>query len=411
MQIKSDKIYIDYLDYTVSRPFDVHQAVNRLRFDLLLFSEDVLCISVPACVKLGSTTQILMELTPFWNNRKIRLILDRKHKNSPWHYFENRKHVLERGFTEEQLTTHFEYVAYNSSHTDFFYNVYIREIVKSKNDLYLGKIFDTDEMFRQSIINQVNAEGEAICAKLPIMDAIHLGKIFNDFMIIAEDRKTLFQRSAVERKIQDEYGAQPYEINIIGKMLDKGFAYANGISSYAAPLSLITNRLTGKSFISILKSTDAELYEQIHDLNWMALYRLSINDTWLDFVDHLNKLLVLYQESEKHKAKLYSPFQLECSVITLRLIKKVYETAKENLQKELFKGGMPVIDARQFENYTDKMLEHYLSVKSDYWDIIKEINELIPTLKTVIRSLERRYKDATSFLREQGFIITLYDDV
>ena len=411
MQVKSNKIYIDYLDHTVSGPFDVNRAVDRLRFDLLLFPEETLCMSVPACVKLDSTTEILMKLTPFWNSGKIRLILDRKHRNNPWNYFNNRKHVLERGFSEEELVTHFEYIAYNSTHTDFFYNVFIKEILQSKYDLYIGKIFDTDEMFRQSVITQANNECSGICAKLPVTAAIHMGKIFNDLIFIAEDRKSLFQRSAVERKLQEECGAYAYEIKIISKILDKGFAYANGVSSYAAPLALITNRLTGSTFINILKSADNELYQLIHGLDWIALYRLSINDTWLDFIDHLNKLLVLYQDSEKHKTTIYSPSQLEYGVAAFDLLKKLYETAMENLQKELLQAGALIIDVLNFKNYSDKVLEHYLSVKSDYWETIKEVSELIPALKIVIRSLERRYKDATNFLRQQGFIINLCDDV
>ena len=58
MQMKSDKIYIDYLDHTVSGAFNIDRATDRLRFDLLLFSEETLCMSVPACVKLDSTTEI-----------------------------------------------------------------------------------------------------------------------------------------------------------------------------------------------------------------------------------------------------------------------------------------------------------------------------------------------------------------
>lgn len=42
MQVKSRKIYIDYLDYTMSGSFDIDKAVERLRFDLLLFSEEIL---------------------------------------------------------------------------------------------------------------------------------------------------------------------------------------------------------------------------------------------------------------------------------------------------------------------------------------------------------------------------------
>lgn len=58
MQVKSNKIYIDYLDHTVSSTFDINSAIDRLKFDLLLFSEEILCMSVPACVKLDSTTEI-----------------------------------------------------------------------------------------------------------------------------------------------------------------------------------------------------------------------------------------------------------------------------------------------------------------------------------------------------------------
>lgn len=405
--MKSNKIYIDYLDHTVSGAFDIDRATDRLRFDLLLFSEETLCMSVPACVKLDTTTEILMKLKPFWDNGKIRLILDRKHRNNPWNYFNNRKKVLERGFPEEQLENHFEYLAYNSNHTQFFYNVFIKEIVQSRCDLYIRKIFDTDETFRQSVITQVNNNCNNICATLPVNYAIHLGKIFNDLILIAEDRRSLFQRSAVEQKLQEECGAFPYEIKIISKILDRGFAYANGISSYAAPLSLISNRLTGSTFINILKGADAELYKLIHDMDWCAIYRLSINDTWLDFIDHLNKLIVLYQDSYKHKSKIFSSMQLEGSITAYELVIKLYETAIETIQKEMFKAGAVIIDVTNFKDYSDKVFEHYLRVKNDYWNTIKEVDELIPALKVVIRSLDRRFKDSTNLLRQDGFIINL----
>lgn len=411
MQVKSNKIYIDYLDYTVRKSFDISAAINRLRFDLLLFPEETLCMSVPACVKLDSTTELLMKLTPFWNNGKLRLILDKKHRSNPWNYFNNRKRVLEKGFSEEQLVNHFEYVAYNSTHTDFFYNVFVKEILQSKQELYIGKIFDTDETFRQSVISQVNSNGDKISSMLFAAghDGIHMAKIFSDLKYIADDRKSLFQRSAIERKLQEECGAYADEIQIVSKILDKGFAYANGISSYAAPLSLISNRLTGNKFIHILQAADPDLYQLIRSLDWKAIYRLSINDTWLDFVDHLNRLLILYQDSEKHKTSIYSPAQLEGSVITMKLIKKLYETAMENLQKELFIAGAVIVDVMNLKDYSDKILEHYLISKSDYWNVIKEIHELITTLKGVIRSLDRKFKDSTTLLMQQGFIINLYE--
>lgn len=410
MIIKSNKIYIDYLDYTVSGNWNLQDSISRLKFDLLLFSEEELCLSVPACVKLNKTTDILMRLTPFWKNKKIRLILDKKHRGNPWNYFNNRNRKLEKEFNEFDLKNHFEYRAYAAPHTSYFYNVFIKDIVnKTQSDLYIGKIFDTDEMFRRSIISQVNDNADNICGIMPIELGIHMGKIFNDLIIVSEDRKSLFQRMAVEEKLVKEYGAETNEVKIISKILDKGFSYANGVSSYAAPLSLITNRLTGKQFIQIIKYADEELYKMIDLLGWNAIYRLSIDNTWLDFIDHLNRLLYLYQNSEKNYKLQYRTIKIGCDVITKRIVEKLYESAIKGLQKELFKSGAFIGDVMKVKEKSDELVEYYLKNKNEYWDVIKQVDELIPAIKVIIRSLDRRYKDSTLLIREEGYNVSLDD--
>ncbi|MBQ7597708.1 MAG: hypothetical protein IJU56_03915 [Clostridia bacterium] len=408
MQIKSNKIYIDYLDHVMSGSVNIKDTIDRLKFDLLLFSEDVLCLSVPACVKLDSTTDILMQLFPFWKNGKIKLILDEKHKTNPWNYFNNRKRVLEKGFSEEELNKHFEYIAYNSSHTDIFYNIYIKEVLQAPKKLYIGKIYDTDYVFRQSVINQINDESNIICSKLSVGDALHLGKVFNELFFIAEDRKSLFQRSLIINKLQNECNINLFEIKVICRILDRGFAYANGLSSDAAPISFITNRLTGRYFINIIKTTDKELYSMIHNLNWIATYRLSENDTWLDFIDHLNQLLLIYQEAKMNRHQVFSPILLNGSIRAFDLIKRLYETAVEAVQEELFKSGASLIDLLNIKTYSEKAIEDFVINRIDLINLIKEIDDLIAALKIVIKSLERRCKSSTIVLREQGFFINLY---
>ena len=410
MQIKSNKIYIDYLDHTMSlHPYSRKPSV-RLRFDLLLFSQDVLCMSVPACVKLESTTDLLMKLTPFWKKGKIRLILDRKHRNNPWNYFNNRNRVLEKGFPEEQLVRHFEYSAYHSPHTKFFYDIYMHEIVADKSTFFIEKVFDTDEMFRQSVISQSTNLCNKICSVLPVNQAIHMGKIFNDLVIISEDRSTLFQRSAVETNLINVYQANDFEVSVIRKILDKGFAYANGVSSYAAPISQITNRLTGLTLMPILQSADNELYNLICDMSWNALYKLSINELWLDFIDHLNRLLLIYRDCKRHRQSLLPPSILECGLATTEIVTKLYETAVESLQQELLKSGVPFLDVIRTQEYTETVFENYLHNRHKYWAVIKDINSLLPAIKTYIHSLSRKYKKETLVLEQQGYIITLDDE-
>lgn len=415
MRIVTNKLYIDYLDYSVSKLFDAKSAMERLRFDLLLFSEDVLCISVPACVKLKATTQILMNLTPFWENGKIRLIMDKKHRQNPWNYFNNRKRVLEKGFTEEQLVKHFEYIAYNSEHTSIFYNMFIGEILHSNNEIYIGRDFDADAQFRNSVYYQVEHDGELICSKFGhlstkdnIEAAIHMGGILNNLQFISQDTQSLFQRAAVEERLKREYNAREYETAIINRILDRGFAYANATSCNAVPLSLVANRLTGKSLINILKSSDAELYTMINELDWGTLYRLSINDTWLDFVYHLNKLLVMYQKSKNNKESIFSASKLGCSMVVMNLVTHLYENALDQLKEEMIDAGLTIFEASSIKDYSDKFIEYILASKAEYWDTIREIEELLSALKVVIRSLEHRYKGYSQSLRERGFIVNLY---
>lgn len=410
MQVTSNKIYIDYLDYTVSVQNNPVPPALRLRFDLLLYSQDTLCMSVPACVKLKTTTDLLMKLTPFWKAGKIRLILDRKHRNNPWNYFSNRNRVLERGFPEEQLLHHFEYNAYHSPHTQLFYNSFFHEVIQYQNDSFIGKIFDTDEMFRRSVIEQSKSACDRLCSVLPVYQAIHMGKILNDLIIIAEDRSHLFQRSAIETNLITLHHANKLEIDVIKRILDKGFAYANGISSYAAPLSQITNRLTSLTFIPVLKKADQELYNMICSLSWTALYKLSTNDLWLDFVDQVNRLLLLYQDSKRRSQTLLPPSFLGIGMRISNLAEGLYEAAAESLQQELIKNGVPFPEVIRTREYGESMLEMIIRNKHEYWLLVKEIDAKLSAIKVYIRSLSRRYKDKIERLDREGFIITTDND-
>lgn len=76
----------------------------------------------------------------------------------------------------------------------------------------------------------------------------------------------------------------------------------------------------------------------------------------------------------------------------------------------MLKSGAIIIDVTNLKDYSDRVFEHYLRYKSDYWEVIKEINDLMPALKTIIRSLDRKYKDSTNVLVQQGFNVNLLNN-
>ena len=64
---RNNVFYVDYLDFYVSEHKNVFPQQIWLRYDLLLFAESVLCMSVPSCIKIDRTADLLMQLTDFWN--------------------------------------------------------------------------------------------------------------------------------------------------------------------------------------------------------------------------------------------------------------------------------------------------------------------------------------------------------
>lgn len=97
-----NKFYIDYLDYATVPTRDDERQLLRFRFDLLLFADQSLYMSVPSCVKLQNTTNVLVQIDDYWKNGVIKLQLDQKYMKKPMRYFANRiKKKLEKNIPEE----------------------------------------------------------------------------------------------------------------------------------------------------------------------------------------------------------------------------------------------------------------------------------------------------------------------
>ena len=155
--------YIDYLDHITSGSKSFSLLEQRLRFDLLVYGRESLCMSVPACVKMGDTTKLLQKLDDFWSSGTIQLQLDKKHKRRAANYFSNRKRVLSSAMPEEKLIQHFEFVAYEDSRTDYFFSEYLPNTTNGmQSELFIGKIRDTDALFRSGTIDLLSENYEPI---------------------------------------------------------------------------------------------------------------------------------------------------------------------------------------------------------------------------------------------------------
>ncbi len=371
--------YIDYLDHITSgnRCQSFQSLKLRLRFDLLIFSRDTLCMSVPACIKLENTTKLLMELDDFWSSGIILLQLDKKHRGKPSNYFNNRKKVLAKGMSEEKLLKHFEFVAYEDKRTDTFFNVYLPEIAGvSADTLYLDKKKDTDALFREETINLFEKHINTICRALQIDRAISFTGITNRILSYATDSTTLFQRAVIEENIISEYNPRHNERLIVASLLDRAFALANAETSEAVPLSLVLNQLTGKWLIHLLSKSYQELYDLISQLSWNGVYILSQNEDWRSFIGYINAYIGIIQDSKLKKYDI--PIEacinkLSHSLSLLSLLRLLKDEALDAAKNKLFEYGL-FSEAQNMDDMVSVLIDSYSGSYKVMFDVIRAID-------------------------------------
>ncbi|MBQ4544073.1 MAG: hypothetical protein II996_00700 [Oscillospiraceae bacterium] len=369
--------YIDYLDHITSGSTSFNVLSLRLRYDLLIYGCDTLCMSVPACIKLGDTTELLTKLDDFWKHGKIQLQLDKKHRGNPANYFNNRKKILAKGMPEEKLINHFEFVAYESKRTDTFFRIYLPEVVAAPKDtLYLGKEKDTDALFRGETIALFEKHCDTICRSLEINRAINFTGMAERIQSFALDKSTLFQRAVVEENIIDEYKPQTEERIIIATLLDRAFALANAETSNAVPLSLVLNQLTGRWLMHLLSKTYKVLYNLICELNWKGIFTLSQDEDWRKFIAYINAYIGLVQDS---KLKKYSaPIQpcinkLSHSLSLLSLLKLAKDGAIDATKNKLYEYGI-FSEAQNMEITVNLLLDSYGGKYRVLLDVLRAID-------------------------------------
>lgn len=294
--------YVDYLDHITSGnavvPFE-YLAI-QLRFDLLLFSKDTLCMSVPACIKREETANLLMQLDDFWENGIIKLQLDEKHKGNPNNYFSKRKSILENNLSEENLLSHFEYAAYTSNRKDAFFNIYLPS-TNSNKDIFIGKDKDTDLLFRESTASLFNTYFDSLCGLFDPSRRINFTGIVREIVASANYKDALFQRAILEDNIQEEFSPSSEESSIVSSILDRAFAKANADTSAAVSISLIMNQLNGKRLIKLLKVNYPYLYKKICAMTWRDVYYLSQDKDWRSFISYINVFIYVIQNMLKSR--------------------------------------------------------------------------------------------------------------
>lgn len=397
--------YIDYLDHVTSGSKSFSLLERRLRFDLLVYGRERLCMSVPACVKMGDTTKLLQKLDAFWNAGTIQLQLDKKHKGRAANYFSNRKRVLSSAMPEEKLIQHFEFVAYEDSRADYFFSEYLPNTTNGmQNELFIGKIRDTDALFRSGTIDLLSDNYEPICKALDINRSIVFTGMVNRIQDMAFDNSSLFQRALVEERISDEFKPRRSESLAIATILDQAFASANAQTSDAIPISLIRNRLTGRWLYRLLYKSYADLYNEICKLSWQEVYELSQDKDWDYFIRYINCYIYLVQHSINGRRSHDTDSiikKMSSTVQMYRFLNYLKDEAINAAKEKMIEVGM-IYDALMLEEMIQLFSDFYTGRDKPLLDIVYAINEyarrnlvnlttLVPS-KQILQATERAKK-------------------
>jgi len=371
-------LYIDYLDHVLSNTIPFSLLEYRLRFELLIFGKDVLCMSVPACVKMKETTKLLTYLDEFWRNGRIRLQLDNKHKGDAIRYFNNRKRILEKSMDEEHLIHHFEFIAYEDARTDIFYRQYLPQITNVSSQLYISKGKDTDMLFRENTCALIQIYFDEICRLLFLRSRMSIAGMLIRIQEMALDKSYLFQRALIEDRIRSEFKPTEQELSIICTILDKAFALANADTSNAVPLSFVRNQLTGRWLYSLLDKAYINLKKAIIELSWNDVYLLSQDSDWLAFIGYINAYIYLVQESVRrnYKSSIESCIKkLSKSINLFTFLNSLKDQAVDVAKEKLFDIGL-FTEAQKFEIIVELCVDCYSGKNRIFLDVVYAIDML-----------------------------------
>lgn len=394
-------MYFDYLDFHIlGDTKDLNNEI-RVKFDFLAFFPDIFCLTVPACIKLAPTTELLVKLTPFWINGNLKIILDKKHKKNPFSYFDSRRKKLERHLRDELLEKHFEYTAYSSNRPQIFFNSYLASIQDS--DIYLPKISDTDADYRQRVKLIIDSKADDICKVLPVQERIRMDGAFASLFSYANDETVLFQRSIVDEHLQEEHNLLNFETNILRNMLDSGFAYANAISSDAVPISRIQNQITGKYIAELLRQCDPPLFDLLVSLDFEQVFVLCTDTTWNEFIDVLNMIVLLYQQKQLHENTLPPIHSLTLHENTISLVCLLADKFSSSFSSLLIDHGL--FAERQHLLNQIKLLSTYTDSVNAYLSYIKKLDSLLPDLYSTVNRISQNHRISGRTLQQKkGFL-------
>lgn len=379
--------YIDYLDYTTSGKYSADLRALRLRFDLLVFANDTLLLSVPACVKLKETTMLLSELDPFWISGRIKLQLDKKHKLNPMNYFRNRSHKLEVSMDEHKLLNHFEYTAYSNQRTADFFTIYLPQVISiPSSDLYIDKVNDTDALFREATKKEINNSFDSFASALRSSDNIKLTSILYELEAMTGSN-SLFQRAIIEERLKERFTIDSLQFGVVSTILDRSFAFANAETSLAQPITSITSRLTGIYLARIMASCYPQLYRKIKCLSFEQVFQLSNDHDLRKLVDVLNALVFLSSSNKLVQIGLIDKY----GFISLSLSAK-------NLASVLFDISLDLVISRYFENeLVSALMSNVLVAQIIQQYNIAPTNTFVEVLKLADRYFHRVSENVDSY--------------
>ena len=398
---KKRNFYVDYLDYsTVSNAMQNFQ-LERFRFDLLLFADDTLTFSVPACIKLQSTADVLVQLDDYWLNNVFCLQLDKKHKTDPMHYFKNRMHKLEKSISEQKINTHFEYSAYTHKRTESFYKAYLPQLLNKKQiqSLYIDKIYDTDFLFRKEVQNQIHKvsgeEYDQLSKMLSPLEYLKIFGLFNDTLEMAADSSTLFQRALVEDVLQEKHSPQKNTVLIVNDLLDVSFAKANAETSQSYPITFIRNQLTGKWLSWLLSHTYPIAYRAIMEMEWSQLYALASTEEWKQMIKAINALVNLcqtyfMQNSERKVEDISETVKRMTNNIHLyQLFDVINRTAIEKIKGMYYRAGY-FNESLFIEPSIKAMEDTFFLTTKEYSAVLYQIDYYAKGIPKIIEMIKKR---------------------
>lgn len=286
----------------------------------------------------------------------------------------------------------YELDIYRSGIANSFINDYLIGNLKlrDQNSFIVHRKSSADKNHRALLKDRINNNNLIYKELSSYLSTKEIDKIVNYFNDQADNRKILFQRGLILGEVFNMYPSLNSNHSFLYHVFDNNYNDALALSVDAERLSNLVDTLNGVSLSKFMYNFDPCVYKKICAYNAHQVYLLSINPSWIIFVDKIRELYehLFWAKNINQNYNVYKYYRQKV------IIKKYpYDFIVRIMDLIIGQTGIPqpywFFYYNDFKRALNDYINNFLELKDNMFCVSSDIFERKKAIQTIVNDIRQ----------------------